>query len=247
MADFQNPPVGDMVAMGAVESTSVFVMDLRSERRAGEGGQLYSDRQEAALRDFLKRNRWQQVVLLVLSVPIIHLPRALAQVVAKLPPQGEDFSDRWSSGAHLRDRDRLLKMLREHQHHCPRQKLILLSGDIHIGCLHRMCWNDGDPVLYQLISSPITHHNSFWVQWASKWLIRMNRRFTTRDGEPGARVDLLPGVGRPHKNPYGGLNFAMLEVETPPAGSKPTLRLLLYGHKGNKPVCVYRSPALCAS
>lgn len=51
-----------------------------------------------------------------------------------------------------------------------------------------MHWNDGNQVLYQLISSPITHHNSFWIQWASKWLICMNRCFTTRDRELGARV-----------------------------------------------------------
>ncbi|MDX1654390.1 MAG: alkaline phosphatase D family protein [Candidatus Competibacteraceae bacterium] len=224
--------------------TSVFVMDLRSERRAGEEGRLYSDQQERALGEFLVANRHQQVLLLVLSVPIIHLSRTLARLVSKLPPQGEDFSDRWSSGPHLRDRDRMLRMLREHQHHCPRQKLILLSGDIHIGCLHRMCWNDGDPVFYQLVSSPITHHNSWWIQWASKWLIRMNRRFATWDGKLGAQVELLPGVGRQDKNPYGGLNFGMLEVETPPDGSVPTIRFLLYGHKGDEPVCVYRSPEL---
>jgi alkaline phosphatase D len=74
----------------------------------------------------------------VLSVPIIHLPKLAAKIAARVTPSGEDFSDRWSSGGHIRDRDRVLKILHEHQTQHPFQQVVLLSGDIHIGCVHKI-------------------------------------------------------------------------------------------------------------
>ena len=69
-------------------------MDLRSNRKAGAGGQLFSDAQEADLRHFLHHHRDKQVLFFVASVPVVHLPRHLVRIVAKLPPSDEDFSDR---------------------------------------------------------------------------------------------------------------------------------------------------------
>lgn len=224
--------------------TSVFVMDLRSERTAGEGGRLYSDEQETALRDFLDAHSHQKLVFLVLSVPIVHLPRFLARIVARLPPSGEDFSDRWSSGAHLRDRDRFLRIIHAHQRRLPSQRLVLLSGDIHIGCVHRIQWGREGPVLYQMISSPITHDNGFLVPWASKLIIRTNRQIATRDGSLRAAVRFLPRTGRQSKNPYGGVNLGLIEVQTPEPQSEPKIRFLLFGHQGEEPICVYRSPEI---
>src|SRR5918998_5349065 len=76
--------------------TATFVMDLRSNRKAGAGGQLFSDAQKADIQHFLYNNRNQNVLFFVASVPVIHLPRHLARLVAMLPPSSEDFSDRWS-------------------------------------------------------------------------------------------------------------------------------------------------------
>ena len=36
---------------------------------------------------------------IVLSVPVVHLPRWIARVAARLTTEGEDFSDRWSARA----------------------------------------------------------------------------------------------------------------------------------------------------
>jgi alkaline phosphatase D len=46
------------------------------------------------------------------------------------------------------------------------------------------------------------------------------------------------------QNPYGGLNVGILEIETPTPGASPTLRFYLYSHRGEEPVCVYKSPPL---
>jgi hypothetical protein len=52
-------------------------------------------------------------------------------VAVGLTTNYEDFSDRWSSGDHIRDRDWVLKTLLRHQNSHPRQRLVLLSADIH--------------------------------------------------------------------------------------------------------------------
>jgi len=74
----------------------------------------------------------------------------MAKLVAQLPPPNEDFSDRWSSGAHIRDRDWVLKTLLRLQNSHPRQRLVLLSGDTHflmfnhqndrLVCVYRSEW-----------------------------------------------------------------------------------------------------------
>jgi hypothetical protein len=77
----------------------------------------------------------------------------------------------------------------------------------------------------------------------SKLVIRCNRHITT-DNALRARVRLLKGVARQRQNPYGGLNIGILEIETPTPGADPRLRFLLYSHRGETPVCVYRSQQL---
>lgn len=224
--------------------TATFVMDLRSERKAGDNGRLYSHEQQKSLERFLADHSDKAAFFLVLSVPIIHLPRFLARMVASLPRSGEDFSDRWSSGAHIKDRDRLFRILHDHQARYPEQRMLLLSGDIHIGCLHRIQWEDGTPQLYQVISSPITHYTSLPLQWASKTIIRLNRKISTRKRDLQARVKPLKGSGRSMRNPFGGLNFGLVEIETLSGREKPFLRVMFYGHEKGEPVLRYDSGKL---
>ena len=224
--------------------TSTFVMDLRSERRGGADGRLVSARQLERLEAFLHASSSCEVVFLALSVPMVHVPRRLARAGSRLPSWGEDFSDRWSSEAHVRDRDRVLSMLYAHQCRYPLQRLVLLSGDIHIGCAHRIRWQGSGLSLYQLVASPLTHATPRWVQLASKQLIRFKHRLATRDGQIRGQTELLPGVAGYTRNLYGGLNVGIVEVETPPSGAAPTLQFSLYGHRDDAPVCVYRSPSV---
>lgn len=226
--------------------TAVFVMDLRTGRRAGPGARLAAERQFDDLQRFLEATREnKKIVAVVLSVPLVHVPRRLARLGARLPGWGEDFSDRWSSDAHVRDRDRLLATIHAHQVRCPEQRVLLLSGDIHIGCVHRICWPDAAvPPLYQLIASPLTHETPRWVQLAAKQFMRLKHVVATHDGAVQGRVEAVPGVDGCARNYYGGLNLGVVEVETPSPGAAPRVRLLLYGHRGDEPVCVFHSPPL---
>lgn len=224
--------------------TSVFVMDLRSEREVdGDEGQLFSARQEQEVHAFLHRCRDQKAVFFALSVPPIHLPRVIAATAAHLSPAGEDFSDRWSSLGHIRDRDWFFKTIRDHQRRNPQQRIVLLGGDIHVGCAHEVTWSDGSGHLFQFISSGMTHTASRPIQTGSKLLMKFNRTVGTRDGEAMAQVRLLPKK-RGQKNPYAKLNVGIVEVDTAAPDHAAAIRFLLYGHDEGEPVCVYDSDRL---
>lgn len=77
-------------------------------------------------------------------------------------------------------------------------------------------------------------------------VLRLNRRLRTRLDK--ARVRLLENTIEGGANPYGGLNLGIVEVisrgRTQSDTPSPALRFLLYGHRGEEPVCVYRSELL---
>lgn len=223
--------------------TSHFTLDLRSTRRTGDNGRLFSSEQKKHLTTFLADHPESKILFIVLTVPVVHLPQFMARLASHVFPSGRDFDDRWSSGTHIRDRDWFLRTLHDHQRTHPHQKVVLLCGDIHIGCVHRISWDDGTTPFYQVISSPVTHETGLPIQLASKALILLNRRAGTSDGSIGAAVRLVRPErdGNRRKNPYARLNIGIVEVETPSPGAEPTLRFLLYGHKGNRPVCEFRS------
>jgi alkaline phosphatase D len=219
----------------------IFVMDLRSTRTAWNGGQLFAQDQENALRRFLHEQRNMPCLCIVLSVPVIHLPQTPVRLLGHVAHWHEDFADRWGTGAHRRDRDRFLHWLVAHQRQNPTQRIVLLGGDIHIGCVHEVRWESQGPVLYQMISSGITNDIGALMQRLSTFIIRLNRHMTTDDGSLRAKVNLLKGVDRTRQNPYGGLNVGILEIDTPTPGAPPQLCFYLYSHRGAEPVCVYRS------
>lgn len=225
--------------------TAGYVMDLRSNRRAGEQAALISAAQAERFERFLADYADRHTLLVVLSVPLLHLPPGLGRLAAKITPDGEDFSDRWSTLGHRRDRDRVLRLLHDHQRRHPRQRVVLLSGDIHIGCVHQIRWRDGPSSLYQFISSGITHDAGRFVQRMSSALIRANRAINTSD-ETGrrleARLRLLPGQPGARRNPCGRLNVGIMEFRREQADAAPSLRFLLYSHDGAQPRCLYRSP-----
>ncbi len=225
----------------AYGNTATLVMDLRSNRTAGAGGRLYSGVQEEGLRHFLKMYEAYPILFIVLSVPVVHLPRFLARAVARLPESPEDFADRWSSGAHLRDRDRFFKIIRDHQRRNKEQQMIFMSGDIHIACAHRIQWEPMGASFYQLISSGITHTTGYFIQKASKLLIKANRRISTVDQQLSGRVHLMADERGRGENPYGGLNLGIVEIETPAPGERPAFRFLIYGHQDEAPRRAFQS------
>lgn len=238
VAEVAGPPPEDFDYSIDFGDCGVHVIDLRSRRRVGEDERSFSDRQEQRFLSWLEANRSRQALFVVLSVPPVHLPRWVARLGRRITPAGEDFSDRWTTVGHLQGRNRLLRHLHRHQERCPGQRLVIISGDIHIGCVHEIRWHDGSRPLVQLISSGITHHVGRLVQEGSKLSIRWKRRLFM-DGTEAAGIRLLPGIPGHRHNPYGKLNLGIVECRH--FDDATHMRFKLYGHSGSSPVCVYQS------
>jgi alkaline phosphatase D len=222
--------------------TATFVFDLRSSRTPGPEGRLLAGGQLGDFEAFLVEHQNAPVLFLVFSVPLFHIPQYVAKTLERLPlPDAEDFSDRWSSAAHCRDRDRLLDIIKRHQKENPLQRVVLLSGDIHIGCAHMIRWRGTEARLYQLVSSPITHATSPLYANASKLMMRMRKTLHSRDGEPVGTVRSVPGEMRGMKNPYCRLNVGIVQIRNPKHLGDPCVKFELHGWHNGELELVYRS------
>jgi hypothetical protein len=141
-----------------------------------------------------------------------------------LLPDGNAFADRWSA-PHLRpDRDRLLGLLVDHRRRRPDQPIVILGGDIHVGCGHevRLRGVDGAPV-YQLVSSGLSNLDGWPSRAISRRVVQLAERSDLDVGE----LRSLSGEGAPGENPFVGLNAGILAAET--ASGRARLRFSLYG------------------
>lgn len=233
---------------------SFYVMDLRSHRQIGKEGRLIGESQKRRLERFLAETDPNEVVALVLTVPLVDLPRPLSQPLARILPFGDDLSDRWSTRSHRKDYDWFLRTLFAHRLERPEQPIVLLSGDLHVGYAHRIDWDADVAPVYQLVSSPITHRIDPFTRWLTGTLVRCKRRIATADGEIGADVTLLEGTAGAKGNPYTQRNIGILEVDPSGAPSDPgsdsapetppKLAFRLYGHDRGEPKTVFRSGRL---
>ena len=220
-----------------------YFLDLRSNRQVGTAPRIVSSQQLEDLKQYLASSGDKDVLFLVLSVPLVHLPKPLTRMAARVTPEGEDFSDRWSTRGHRHDRDLIASMLHQHQAQYPKQKMVLLSGDIHIGCVHSISWEDQPPNLYQFISSGITHDTGKLIQLLSSWIIRTKRTLHVETG-PQAKVKLLPGIGNNKSNPCGDMNLGIVEITRNKNTGAPQLQFMLYSNEQGEPVCKFRSEIL---
>lgn len=225
-----------------------FVMDLRSERHAtADVVEPYTDGQLDDLRRFLARHGRQPVLFLVLSVPFMHAPDWLAKVGEKLwGGEDTDPADRWMHPRMHGARHRLLTLLRSHQRRHPDQRLVVLSGDIHVGLASEIAWCDGTRHLLQLVSSPLSNHQGKLVEQMARLAPEMTT-FVGPEDEPFGEARLLAsqddeGDGR---NPFGNLNIGLVTVRR--RRGEWTVQLELVGYEGSDPVrprVVFRSAEL---
>lgn len=211
---------------------SIFVMDLRSERQATqETLEMYSSEQLQALEEFLDSRRAQHVVGIVVSVPIVHVPDWVATVGGRVLSMDGDANDRWSTPRATASRHRLLRTLRRHQAACPKQRLVLLGGDVHVGAAALLDWGNGLRPSYELIASALSNTVGFPLK---KLLQLAQRQPKVTIDEEGVSVEmgLLPAAAAAGEdertNPYGGLNVGVLEVERI-SDDESSVRLLLIG------------------
>lgn len=207
---------------------AVFVMDLRSERSASEEEIcIFSPKQAEALAGFLNEHQAAHVVAVVLSVPLVHVPDWLAGIGVSVASPDGDLADRWSNPKARASRDQLLTLLREHQRRCPKQRLLILGGDVHVGFVSRLDWGEGIRNSYQLVSSALSNVEGF----------PLRRLIESFQNHPEVQLgDEVPLWARlletddqnMRSNPYGGLNLGLIEVERV-ASDESAVRLSLVG------------------
>jgi len=206
----------------------VFVFDLRSQRRAGKDHRLYGNDQYARFRTFLTRNQHKAVLLIMVSVPVVHLPEWLSDVGAALLGHKVDFPDHWSYHKNRPDRDRLLSTLSRHKKLFPDQKIILVSGDVHLGCAFSLKWpGKGDqPLIYQFTSSAISNRTKKIFTEFLKAPLGLAGKIKLKGGVK-VKTRLLDPV-EDLENPFGGLNIGMIDVHRNGRSASINLRLIGY-------------------
>ncbi len=211
---------------------AAFLMDLRSERIADEQRvRIYSPAQLAALARFLADNARRPVVAIGLSVPLVHVPRWVADLGVGLTGESGDAADRWEYAKAKESRDGLLSLLAEHRRRHPEQQLVLLGGDIHAGVVSRIALDSADP-LVQVVSSGVTNLERPLRRKVAKLVSTLQHETTIGDPPYAVRARLLRGERGHSVNPYAGLNVAILEHRKL-AGDEWQLRIELISCNGD--------------
>lgn len=215
--------------------TAVYQLDIRSARYATpDGTQLVTPEQIEAMREFLRANRDARVLVLGVSVPIAYVPTWFSALAAMFTEEREG-ADRWSYSGSLPDRDRVLGALLEQAAAAPHQRVVLVSGDIHVGTALEIAWKDG-PVFHQLTSSAIT--NDVGMRKGAIFELVAGIERTIHCGDRVAHVSRI--AGEPDANPYGFLNIGLVHVDE----GQGRVRFELVGTRDGTPGTAFLSPWL---
>jgi alkaline phosphatase D len=211
---------------------ATFVFDLRSERRMVPEPRVFSPEQLARFKAFLAANRQAEVVLVVTSVPLVHLPEWVTSWGEKLFGTSVDFPDHWSAPHNQKDRDQVLDAIRDHLSlpETKRQRLIVLGGDVHVGCAFTLRFvNDAPggakPLIYEFTTSAITNR----IQGLTADFVLLGPEafgVTTRMAHGKVDVSLLPAAQNAGQaNPTPELNVGIVECKR--NGDETNVRLKL--------------------
>jgi len=208
---------------------ATLMLDLRSQRRASEEAiRILSDEQWARLERFLSEESARPVLVLGLPVPLLHVPEWLVDLGRPLASWGSGVHDRWSHPLARGDRDRLVRMLRQQRQRAPDQKVVLLSGDVHVGVVSQLFFGDGSPPIVQAVSSALSNLESLAIRIGSGAMADLGPSFRTADGV-ACRAALLVGCDGATENPTLDLNAGLLTFRRTDDPDRWTVRVRLLG------------------
>lgn len=218
----------------------VFVMDLRSQRVAVDPhGSVYGDDQLDDLRSFLAASADKRAIVLVTSVPIVHVPEWMADTGHWMFGRRVDFGDQWSFHANARDRDRLLAEIHRHMQEHPEQRVVIVGGDVHVAAAFEIRWDQGrSRVLHQLTSSALSNRLGAFERLLAPGAPRAASRIAVPSGSKrlGARVSLLASAQpRYRENPFAGLNVGIIDFIRNGERRDLRFRIAGYVHDGGAP------------
>jgi hypothetical protein len=164
-------PAADHYAMGIpFRGYHILALDNRAERTLE---QVMSSQQWSDLIAHLKNQVNDGHLLLMSAVPVVYRDFSFTESVLDVTPWEEeltdDLKDHWRAKEHQGERARLIMRLLEN--HERRQqnsacKTVILSGDVHIGCLGVINDRRGQPSrIHQVVSSGIVHPSPSRIAW----------------------------------------------------------------------------------
>jgi alkaline phosphatase D len=215
----------------------VYCLDVRSARHHdGESLHVYRDEQLVSLSRFLAASADLSVVLLISSVPLAVFPRWVASFGTRLLGRDHDAADRWNHPDAKRSRQRLTEVLFEHQRAHPDQRLILLGGDIHIGCAVQFVWRDREVrPMYQLVSSAVSNLIGRPRRKLAKSARQVDAHLGGEDDDLWERVTMMhPASSDESTNPCEELNVGVVSMEREATG-RLAVRLELVSCDGDPP------------
>jgi hypothetical protein len=136
-------------------------MDTRSQRRSsGQAGQqpMFSPEQGARVETWLSEcGRRPSVFLLGLPVPISlsreNMQSSLFQSVRD--EAIDDMRDEWWWPGHAEQREYILRLIRTHARKCLRDRVVVVSGDVHESGLYAILDSTDRIAAYEVVSSGI--------------------------------------------------------------------------------------------
>ena len=211
---------------------AVYGLDIRSNRETAEGKtRAYTGQQLEDLRGFLARTADMPVLALMVSIPLVHVSSRWVDAAARVLPLGSDLHERWSHASCVEARDVLLGTILDHAVRNPRQKIILLGGDVHAGSAYQVDFADDGVQLLQLTSSPLSNEEGWLNARAGEAAAQALSSLELSDGRSATVTSLRGRSEDLDRNPYGGLNLGLVDISTDAEGLA-TIGLRLVGHDG---------------
>ncbi len=212
---------------------AVYGLDIRRNRATSEGKtQAFSDAQFEALRTFLSRHGDMPALALMNPIPLVHVESAWVNAAASLLSLGSDLHERWSHSSCIEARDALLALLLDHAQRNPKQKIILLGGDVHAGSAYQIDFPECGVQMVQLTSSPLSNDEGWLNARAGELAAQAVSSVELADGRRAIVTALRGQTPKTDRNPFGGLNLGIVDVSTNGEGVA-TISLRLVGHDGS--------------
>lgn len=150
----------------------ILALDNRAERTLD---QVMSASQWRVVNQYLEQNANDGDLLVMSAVPVVYRDFSFTEASFDLTPWDEeltdDLKDHWRSKEHEGERARLIMRLLENaENRCAeqRRKTVILSGDVHLGCLgviNDSRKHDRPLKIHQVVSSGVVHTSPSRIAW----------------------------------------------------------------------------------
>ncbi len=146
---------------------NILSLDHRSERTRN---QVMSSSQWNHMNEYLEKRCRTGDLLMLSAVPVVYRDFSLAEKAFEATPWEEeltdDLKDHWRAKEHQGERLRLVMRLLKNAKK-REGKTVVLSGDVHIGCMGVIRDESGERQvrIHQVVSSGIVHPAPSYMQW----------------------------------------------------------------------------------